>query len=80
MGYSIEYSRAAEKYLDSQTQTMRKRIMDAVDKLPAGDVIKLKGRKGYRLTIGGVRVLFDYNDSSVIDVVMIAPRGDVYKK
>jgi len=51
MGYSIEYSSAAEKYLDSQTQTMRKCIMDAVDKLPEGNVIKLKGRKGYRLTL-----------------------------
>ena len=80
MGYSIEYSRAAEKYLDNQTQTMRKRIMEAVDKLPEGNVIKLKGRKGYRLTVGGVRVLFDYNDGAVIDVVTIAPRGDVYKK
>ena len=29
MGYNINYSRAAEKYLDGQTQSSRKRIMDA---------------------------------------------------
>lgn len=59
---------------------------DAVDDLPAGDVRKLQGREGYRLTIGGFRVLFDYvhteqnSDITNIDVITIAPRGDVYKK
>ena len=80
MGYDVKYHRAAEKYLDSQTDATRKRIMDAIDDLPEGDVIKLKGRKGFRLTIGGFRVLFDYVDDSTVDVVTIAPRGDVYKK
>ena len=80
MGYDIQYSRAAEKALDIQTPQTRKRIMDAVDGLPAGDIKKLKGRKGYRLTVGTLRVLFDYIDSATIDVVAIGPRGDVYKK
>jgi len=80
MGYDIRYHRAAEKYLDNQTNATRKRIMDAIDDLPEGNVIKLKGRNGFRLTIGGFRVLFDYVDDSTIDVVTIAPRGDVYKK
>ena len=80
MGYDVRYHRTAEKYLDSQTNAMRKRIMDAIDDLPEGDVRKLRGRKGFRLTIGGFRVLFDYVDDSTIDVVTIAPRGDVYKK
>jgi len=43
-------------------------------------VRKLHGRKGYRLAIGGFRVLFEYIDSHTIDIVAIAPRGDVYKK
>ena len=38
MGYKIIYSRSAEKYLDSQKQSTRKRIMDAIDALPEGDV------------------------------------------
>ena len=80
MGYDVLYSKSAEKYLDAQTQSKRRRIMDAVDDLPDGDVKKLKRRDGYRLTIGGFRVLFDYVDDTTIDVVTIAPRGDVYKK
>lgn len=86
MAYSIQYRRAAEKYLDSQTSAVQFRIMDAVDNLPKGNVIKLKGRNGYRLTIGGFRVLFDYTDTKtkdgkiIIDIVAIGPRGDVYKK
>ena len=80
MAYRPQYSRGAEKYLDTQTQNVRKRIMDAVDKLPDGDVRKLQGRKGYRLTVGGFRVLFDYLEDNVIDVVAIGSRGDVYKK
>jgi len=80
MEYNVRYSKSAEKYLDSQPKSVRKRIMDAIDELPDGDVRKLKGREGYRLTIGGFRVLFDYVNNSIIDVITIGPRGDVYKK
>lgn len=80
MGYNAQYSKAAEKYLDTQTRETQKRIMDAVDKLPAGNVRKLQGRDGYRLTIGGYRVLFDYIDDATVDVTAIGPRGDIYKK
>ena len=80
MGYDAQYSRAAEKYLDSQPKTVQIRIMDAIDNLPEGNVKKLKGREGYRLTIGGFRVLFDYIDNSTVDVITIGPRGDIYKK
>jgi len=73
MEYNIRYNRAAEKYLDSQTQQTRKRIIDAVDGLPDGDISKLKGRKGYRLVIGGFRVLFDYAGNSTIDIVITSP-------
>ena len=80
MGYDVKYSRTAEKYLDGQNTTMRKRIIDAIDDLPDGNVRKLNGRAGYRLTIGGVRILFDYIDNSTIDVIAIGSRGDIYKK
>ena len=86
MGYSPDYRKAARKYLDVQTPATKSRIMDAIDKLPDGDVIKLQGREGYRLTVGGYRVLFRYTDKTnddgdeVIDVAYIGPRGDVYKK
>ena len=80
MAYRPQYSRNAEKYLDAQTKSVQRRIMDAVDKLPKGDVSKLQGREGYRLTVGSFRVLFDYLDDNIIDVIAIGPRGDIYKK
>ena len=86
MGYSPDYRKSARKYLDTQSPSTRSRIMDAVDKLPDGDVIKLQGREGYRLTVGGYRVLFRYTGETneegneVIDVMYIGPRGDVYKR
>ena len=43
MEYSAEYSRASEKYLDKQTREVQKRILDAVDELPSGDVKNFKG-------------------------------------
>ena len=60
--------------------------MDAVDKLPEGDITKLRGREGYRLTVGGFRILFDYTNKMtsdgklIIDIVAVGPRGDIYKK
>ena len=86
MGYSSDYRKSARKYLDTQSLSARLRIMNAVDKLPEGDVIKLQGREGYRLTVGGYRVLFRYTGETddegneIIDITYIGPRGDVYKK
>ena len=86
MGYSAQYQKSAEKYLEAQTKVRRLRIMNAVDALPSGDVVKMKGRAGYRLVVGDFRVLFDYTDKidddgkTIIDIITIGPRGDVYKK
>lgn len=86
MGYSAVYRKAAIKYIEKQPRKIQSQIMDAVDALPHGNVIKLQGRSGYRLTIGSYRVLFEYTDEvdedglQVIDVFLIGPRGDVYKK
>ena len=79
MAYKAKYSKNAEKYLDSQTKTTKLRIMDAVDKLPEGDVKKLLGRDGFRLVVGGFRVIFEYIDRVTVRATAIGPRGDIYK-
>ncbi|MCL2356174.1 MAG: type II toxin-antitoxin system RelE/ParE family toxin [Defluviitaleaceae bacterium] len=85
MEYSARYRKAAVKFLDSQTSAVRKRIMDAVDKLPAGNVKKLTGREGFRLAVGAFRILYDItsepdNDGkTIIFIKSIGSRGDVYK-
>lgn len=43
----------------------------------AVNVVKLQGRRGYRLRVGGWRVIFD-DDGVVLAVLKIAPRGSVY--
>ena len=52
-----------------------------IERLPAGDVKRLAGRRGeYRLRVGGWRVLFGCDDSArLIRVQDVRPRGDAYK-
>ena len=85
MEYKFSYHKRAEKYLDALPQISKTRIMDAIEALPIGNVCKLQSRSGYRLVVGGFRVLFDYtgkfdeNGKEIIDIQKIGSRGDVYK-
>ena len=74
----IRYSKQAIKFLAKQEEATRKRIKNAIMKLPAGDVKKLTGQPYYRLRVGDFRVLFT-RDGHIIDVSKIDNRGQVYK-
>ena len=64
----IQCSKQAQKFLNRQTGTTRQRIIEAIEKLPEGDVKKLSGREGYRLRVGDYRVIFDmYGNVIYID-------------
>lgn len=73
----IRYSKQAEKFLKKQDAVTRKRIRDAIQNLPSGDVKKLQGKNGYRLRVGDYRVIFD-KDGNVIYVERVHNRGQVY--
>lgn len=75
---NIRYSKQAVKFLAKQEASVRHRINDAIQRLPAGDVKKLKGQPYYRLRVGDFRVLFDHN-GIVIEIIKIDNRGQVYK-
>jgi mRNA interferase RelE/StbE len=63
--------------LDAVTYT---RITDAVNRLPSGDIKKLKGMPGnFRLRVGGYRVIFKLQEA-VILVGAVRPRGEAYNK
>ena len=85
MGYNPKLSKSADKYLTKQTADNQLRIADAIQNLPAGNVRKLQGRRGYRLVVSDFRILFDYtgkydeNGKEIIDIQKIGARGDVYK-
>lgn len=74
----IKYSKQAQKFLAKQQQKVRQRLETAIQALPSGDVKKLQGQPYYRLRLGDFRVLFE-RGSSVIQVVKIDSRGQVYK-
>lgn len=76
---SIEYTRESEKFLEKHNSAQTKRIRRAVEKLPDGDVKKLKGLpNAFRLRVGDFRVLFYKNDGD-ITVFEIDFRGNIYK-
>jgi mRNA-degrading endonuclease RelE of RelBE toxin-antitoxin system len=76
----IKYSKQSEKFLDSRNDKTFWRITSAINRLPEGDVIKMKGYSvpTYRLVVGGFRIIFT-RDKDVISVSKIDNRGQVYK-
>lgn len=74
----ITYSKDAIKFLRKQTKQTQNRILTAIEKIPSGDIRKLKGRSGYRLRVGTFRILFDEN-GTIINIIDIDNRGQIYK-
>lgn len=75
----IRYSKQAIKFLSKQEQSVRRRIKEAIENLPDGDVIKMRGQPYYRLRVGNFRVLFT-RDGHIIAVTKIENRGQVYQQ
>lgn len=60
-------------------RSTKQRIREAIEKLPAGDVKKLKGfQYDYRLRVGNYRILFQSKGGGII-IKDVLPRGQVYK-
>ena len=57
----------------------KRRIINAINNLPSGDVKKLQGVNGYRLRVGDFRILFD-RDGNITYIEKIDNRGQVYKR
>lgn len=76
----INYSKQAVKFLKTQDKTNQKRIINAINLLPNGNVKKLQGENSkYRLRIGDFRVIFD-KMGNILYIEKIGNRGDIYKK
>lgn len=75
----IRYSKQSEKFLKKQDSATRNRILNAIHRLPAGDVKKLQGCSSYRLRVGDYRVIFD-KDGNILYIERIDNRGQVYKE
>jgi mRNA interferase RelE/StbE len=74
-------SKQAKKYLKSIQPRIAGKLIEAIEKLPAGKVKPIKGEKTpplFRLRVGKYRVIF-LKSNQQIRVVKIDTRGDVYK-
>ena len=75
----IVYKKQAVKYINACDRMTKLRIKDGIEKLPFGDVKKLKGYQSeFRLRIGDLRVLFTLEEDRII-INDIKPRGEAYK-
>lgn len=84
--FSIEYSKAARKALKSMPRNTARLVMEKIEALaadpfaPNNNVRKLTNHPGYRLRVGDWRVVYLLQEQSLlIAVVRIAPRGEVYQ-
>ena len=85
--YELTFKRQAIKALRKMPSPPARRIRRELDELaenPEGrdlDVNALRGRRGFRLRVGEMRVIFERDDDAcIIDVLRIAPRGQAYRR
>lgn len=75
----IEYKKKAVKYINLADKPTKKRLKEAIEKIPFGDIKKLSGFENeYRLRVGNLRVLFTLEEN-IITINDIDSRGQVYK-
>ena len=76
----IIYLKEAEKSITAYDMPTRRRIIDAINKLPCGDIKLLRGKTNsfYRLRIGKYRIIFSI-DKEDYTIINVDTRGDVYK-
>lgn len=76
----IEYSKNAVKYINASDKPTKRRLKEAIERIPFGDIKKLQGiDNGYRLRVGDLRVLFSI-ENDIIFIDNIIPRGQAYKR
>lgn len=74
----VKFSKQALKFLNKQDAPTRKRLITAINVLPAGDVKKLQGIDAFRLRVGDYRIIFT-KDGEIIFIEKIDNRGQVYR-
>ena len=81
MKYRLVIDKAALKFILKQPPQARSRLIQAISKLPEGDIIKMSGKFDiYRLRVGSYRIIYVAdNNALIIKVIEAGNRGDVYK-
>ena len=84
--YQIRYRSSATKVLHRLPRNVAKNIVRKINQLADNpyalnnNVTRLTGELGYRLRVGDWRVLYEiHDDTLIIEIVKIGPRGGVYR-
>ena len=75
--YTKEFLKQFEKY----DKKLQQQIIIAIEKLPVGDVVSLKGNhtpKLYRLRVRSYRIVFEITEDE-ITILLVDSRGGIYK-
>ena len=81
--YRIVVLKRAKKFIDKLPKNEKKRIVDAIEKLPHdGDIKKIQGHTDYyRLRVGDYRIIYTVdNGKLLICIVDAGNRGQIYNK
>ena len=85
MIYSVLVERKALRQLQRIPSPHRERVRSAVLDLAGNprpsSAKKFTGRSAWRVRVGGYRVIYEIDDANTtVLVVVIGPRGDVYRR
>lgn len=81
--YRIIIKKPAKKFIDRLPQNEKRRIVEAIERLPEGsDIKRLQGHDGlYRLRLGDYRIIYNIdNGELVICVIAAGSRGQIYNQ
>jgi mRNA interferase RelE/StbE len=68
------------KFINAQDKQTKERLINALNKLPEGDIVSITGSSNmYRLRIGSFRALFE-RENDIIKVTLLDNRGQIYKR
>jgi mRNA interferase RelE/StbE len=77
----ISYSKTFEKKFSKYDRKLQKKIFNAIQNLPDGEIKRLAGNNTpsiYRIRISKYRILF-YMNKEEIQILKVDSRGDIYK-
>ena len=79
---AILFSKQAKKAIEGFDKKTALRIKQGINCIPKGDIERLEGNEVpplFRLRIGKYRVIYIVEQESIIRILKIDSRGDVYK-
>jgi mRNA interferase RelE/StbE len=83
--YRVVTTKSFDKALAKLPVNWQKRILSKIREValephaPNNNLAKLQGRDGYRLRVGGWRVIYELHDDRLVMLVLaVGPRGGMY--